>query len=86
MTHLNEQIIDAFIESEADVELIVKENEEEVLFNLRILDDLFAKRNLLMIVVGVGHNLKLSNYIYRITWLLNYSVLCSTLVVWLVIG
>ena len=40
MTHLNEQIIDAFIESEADAELIAKENEEELLFNLCILKDL----------------------------------------------
>ena len=39
-THLNEQIIDTFIENEADTELIDKENEEEVLFNLRMLNDL----------------------------------------------
>ena len=37
VTHLNEQIIDAFIENEADPELVDKEHEEEVLFNLRIL-------------------------------------------------
>ena len=40
MTNLNEQIIDAFIESEADAEIIDKENEEEILFNLRVLNAL----------------------------------------------
>ena len=34
------KIMDAFIENDADVKIIEKENEGKVLFNLRILNDL----------------------------------------------
>ena len=66
MTHLNEQIIDAFIENEADAELTDKENEEEVCLIFTLSTTLqFLRRNLL------GPLLKLSCHIFSMKWLLN---------------
>ena len=42
VSHMNEEILNAFIENEVDAEVIDKENEPEVLFNLFILNDLMA--------------------------------------------
>lgn len=40
VTHLNEQILDSFIENEVAAEVLDNESDEESLFNLRILKDL----------------------------------------------
>ena len=40
MSHINEEILNAFIENEVDVEIIDKESEQEVWFNLFILNGL----------------------------------------------
>ena len=40
VSHLNEEILNAFIENEVDAEIIYKESEQEVSFNFFILNDL----------------------------------------------
>ena len=73
--NMNEEILKTFIGNEVDAEIIDKESEQEISFNLFILNKLAVCEKLKMVVVVVvvvwNHPVKLSSHISSMKWPLN---------------